>query len=39
MKLFPAGTKRIEVLGAGHFVPREKPEAVVDAIRILHSKI
>jgi pimeloyl-ACP methyl ester carboxylesterase len=38
MKLFPAGTKRIEVLGAGHFVPREKPEAVVDAIRNLRAK-
>jgi pimeloyl-ACP methyl ester carboxylesterase len=37
MKLFPPGTQRIEVHGAGHFVPREKPKAVVDAIKILHA--
>jgi pimeloyl-ACP methyl ester carboxylesterase len=39
MKLFPAGTQRREVQGAGHFVPREKPEAVVDAINTLRAMI
>lgn len=38
MILFPEGTKRIEVRGAGHFIPREKPDAVVDAIRTLVAK-
>lgn len=39
MFLFPKGTKRIEVPGAGHFVPREKPEAVVEALKTLIGKI
>jgi pimeloyl-ACP methyl ester carboxylesterase len=32
MHLFPKGTKRIVVPGAGHFLPRERPEAVVQAL-------
>ena len=32
MHLFPNGTERREVPGAGHFVPREKPYAVADSI-------
>lgn len=39
MDLFPGGTKRIEVRGAGHFVPREEPGAVVEALRTLVAKI
>ncbi len=35
MKLFPEGTERLAVAGAGHFVPREKPRAVVEALRKL----
>jgi pimeloyl-ACP methyl ester carboxylesterase len=35
MGLFPGGTRRIVVPGAGHFVPREKPDAVIEAIRSL----
>jgi pimeloyl-ACP methyl ester carboxylesterase len=35
MDLFPEGTRRIVVPGAGHFVPRESPEVVVEAIRAL----
>src|SRR5262245_53013235 len=35
MALFPAGTARHVVAGAGHFMPREKPQAVVDALMAL----
>ncbi len=35
MALFPAGTARHVVAGAGHFMPRERPNAVVDALRML----
>jgi pimeloyl-ACP methyl ester carboxylesterase len=35
MSLFPEGTKRVEVNGAGHFIPRERPGAVLDALRTL----
>lgn len=38
MTRFPAGTERLLVYDAGHFVPREKPEVVVDAIRKLTGK-
>jgi len=35
--LFPAGTERRVVPGVGHFMPREAPEAVVDAmLKVLH---
>src|SRR5207244_10791188 len=30
--LFPAGTEERVVPGCGHFMPREKPQAVVDAL-------
>src|SRR5712664_373318 len=34
---FPAGTERRVVPGVGHFMPREDPEAVVDALfKVLH---
>jgi pimeloyl-ACP methyl ester carboxylesterase len=33
LALFPAGTERRVIAGAGHFMPREKPDAVVDALR------
>jgi pimeloyl-ACP methyl ester carboxylesterase len=34
---FPAGTERRVVPGVGHFMPREEPKAVVDALlRLLH---
>ena len=34
---FPAGTERRVVPGVGHFMPREEPRAVVDALRkLLH---
>jgi pimeloyl-ACP methyl ester carboxylesterase len=33
MDQFPAGTERRIIPGAGHFMPREKPAAVVDAFR------
>jgi pimeloyl-ACP methyl ester carboxylesterase len=33
--LFPPGTQQRGVAGAGHFMPREKPAAVVDALRSL----
>jgi pimeloyl-ACP methyl ester carboxylesterase len=32
MALFPAGTERRVVAGAGHFLPREQPRAVADAL-------
>jgi pimeloyl-ACP methyl ester carboxylesterase len=32
MALFPAGTARHVVPGAGHFMPREKPQVVVEAL-------
>ena len=32
---FPAGTERRVVAGVGHFMPRERPGAVVDALRAL----
>jgi len=35
LALFPAGTERRLVAGAGHFLPREQPGAVVDALRAL----
>ena len=35
MTLFPAGTPRHVIAGAGHFMPREKPGAVVDALLTL----
>jgi pimeloyl-ACP methyl ester carboxylesterase len=37
MALFPAGTPRHVIAGAGHFMPREKPAAVVDALLTLLS--
>jgi pimeloyl-ACP methyl ester carboxylesterase len=37
MTLFPAGTARHVVAGAGHFMPRERPRAVVDALLTLLS--
>jgi pimeloyl-ACP methyl ester carboxylesterase len=37
MSMFPAGTARHVVPGAGHFMPREKPQAVVDALLSLLS--
>jgi pimeloyl-ACP methyl ester carboxylesterase len=34
---FPAGTERRVVAGVGHFMPREEPRAVVDALlKLLH---
>lgn len=35
--LFPEGTPRIEVQDAGHFLPWERPDAVVEALRRLAS--
>jgi len=35
MALFPAGTERRVVAGAGHFMPREQPGAVAEAILAL----
>jgi pimeloyl-ACP methyl ester carboxylesterase len=32
LSLFPAGTTREVIPGAGHFLPRERPDAVADAI-------
>jgi pimeloyl-ACP methyl ester carboxylesterase len=37
MAFFPAGTARHVVAGAGHFMPREQPRAVVDALLTLLS--
>jgi pimeloyl-ACP methyl ester carboxylesterase len=34
---FPAGTERRVVPGVGHFMPREEPQAVIDALlKVLH---
>jgi pimeloyl-ACP methyl ester carboxylesterase len=33
LKYFPPETKRHVVAGAGHFMPRERPGAVVEALR------
>jgi pimeloyl-ACP methyl ester carboxylesterase len=33
LKYFPPGTERHVVAGAGHFMPRERPGAVVEALR------
>jgi pimeloyl-ACP methyl ester carboxylesterase len=38
MASFPAGTARHVVAGAGHFMPREQPRAVVDALLTLMSQ-
>jgi pimeloyl-ACP methyl ester carboxylesterase len=38
MAFFPAGTARHIVAGAGHFMPREQPGAVVDALLTLLSQ-
>jgi pimeloyl-ACP methyl ester carboxylesterase len=38
MALFPAGTARHIVGGVGHFMPREQPRAVVDALLTLLSR-
>jgi pimeloyl-ACP methyl ester carboxylesterase len=38
MALFPAGTARHIVAGAGHFMPREQPHAVVDALLSLLAR-
>ncbi len=38
MSLFPAGTERRIVAGVGHFMPREQPAAVVEAMRELLAK-
>ena len=37
MAMFPPGTVRHVIAGAGHFMPREKPQAVVDALLSLLS--
>jgi len=38
MTFFPTGTARHVVAGAGHFMPREQPRAVVDALLTLLSQ-
>ena len=35
MGQFPVGTARHVIPGAGHFMPREKPRAVIDALQTL----
>lgn len=35
MAMFPPGTARHVITGAGHFMPREKPQAVVEALLTL----
>ena len=35
LALFPTGTERRVIPGVGHFMPRENPAAVVDALRAL----
>ena len=37
MAMFPPGTARHVIAGAGHFLPREKPRVVVDALLTLLS--
>jgi pimeloyl-ACP methyl ester carboxylesterase len=36
--MFPAGTERRVIPGAGHFLPREQPRAVVDAVLALLAR-
>jgi pimeloyl-ACP methyl ester carboxylesterase len=36
--MFPAGTERHVVPGAGHFLPREQPRAVADALLSLLAR-
>jgi pimeloyl-ACP methyl ester carboxylesterase len=38
MAFFPAGTVRHVVAKAGHFMPREQPDAVVEALLTLLSR-
>jgi len=38
MALFPQGTARHVIAGAGHFMPRERPQAVVDALLTLLTR-
>ena len=38
LRLFPEGTERRVVPDAGHFMPREQPGAVVDALRSLLAR-
>lgn len=38
LALFPPGTERHVVPGSGHFMPRERPEAVAEAIRALLAR-
>jgi hypothetical protein len=39
MDRFPAGTERRVVANAGHFMPREQPRVVVDALLQLGEQI
>jgi pimeloyl-ACP methyl ester carboxylesterase len=36
--MFPDGTERHVIPGAGHFLPREEPRAVVDALLVLLAR-
>jgi pimeloyl-ACP methyl ester carboxylesterase len=36
--MFRAGTERRVIPGAGHFLPREQPRAVVDALLALLAR-
>ena len=38
MTLFPTGTERRVVAGAGHFLPREQPAAVAEALLALLAR-
>jgi pimeloyl-ACP methyl ester carboxylesterase len=38
MSLFPAGTERRVVAGGGHFLPREQPGAIAEAILALLAR-
>jgi pimeloyl-ACP methyl ester carboxylesterase len=38
MAMFPAGTERRVIPDAGHFLPREQPAAVVDALLSLLAR-